>query len=125
MEVASFDIQKIKNPDITGKEYQQGPQSDSGNTCEYVLHRDKHTCQHCKGKSKDKILEVHHIESRKTGGNSPGNLITLCKTCHEKLHKGEIKINQKRTPSFKDASFMGIMRWKLYDELKERYEMSV
>ena len=122
VEVASFDIQKIKNPDIEGKEYQQGEQLGFWNIREFVLHRDNHTCQHCKGKSKDPVLNVHHIESRKTGGNSPGNLITLCKTCHEKLHKGEIKLNLKRTPSFRDAAFMGIMRWKLYDELKERYE---
>ena len=65
VELAPFDIQKIQNPDISGKEYQQGPQSDFWNTREYVLYRDNHTCQHCKGKSKDKILETHHIESRK------------------------------------------------------------
>ena len=28
---------------------------------------------------------VHHIESRKTGGNAPNNLITLCETCHSEL----------------------------------------
>ena len=44
---------------------------------EYVLARDGHKCQHCKGKSKDPVLNVHHIESRKTGGDSPSNLITL------------------------------------------------
>ncbi len=70
-EVASFDIQKIKNPDIQGKEYQQGEQLDFWNVREYVLFRDNHTCQHCKGKSKDKILNVHHIQSRKIGGGFP------------------------------------------------------
>ena len=70
VEVASFDIQKIKNPTISGTEYQQGEQSDFWNVREYVLFRDGHTCQCCKGKSKDKILNVHHIESRKTGGNA-------------------------------------------------------
>ena len=66
VEVASFDIQKIKNPAIRGTEYQQGEQSDFWNVREYVLFRDGHTCQCCKGKSNDKILNVHHIESRKT-----------------------------------------------------------
>jgi hypothetical protein len=70
IEVASFDIQRIKNPDIKGIEYQKGEQLEFWNVREYVLFRDKHTCQHCKGKSKDKILNVHHIESRKTGGDS-------------------------------------------------------
>ena len=77
VEVASFDIQKIKNPDISGRDYQKGEQLDFWNVREYVLFRDGHTCQCCKGKSKDKILNVHHIESRKTGGNAPNNLITL------------------------------------------------
>lgn len=54
--------------------------------------RDEHKCQHCKGKSKDPVLNVHHIESRKTGGDSPSNLITLCKTCHKEFHKGNIKL---------------------------------
>ena len=40
VETASFDIQKIKNPDITGAEYQQGEQLDFWNVREYVLFRD-------------------------------------------------------------------------------------
>lgn len=123
VEVASFDIQKIKNPEISGTEYQQGEQLNFWNVREYVLFRDNHTCQCCKGKSKDKILNVHHIESRKTGGNAPNNLITLCETCHTKYHKGEIKLPAKikRGMSFRDATFMGIMRWTFYNKLKEIY----
>ena len=71
IEVAQFDIQKIKNPAIECVEYQQGPQLGFWNVREYVLWRDGHTCQWCKGKSKDPALNVHHIESRKTGGDSP------------------------------------------------------
>lgn len=123
VEVASFDIQKIKNPTISGTEYQQGEQLDFLNVREYVLFRDGHQCQCCKGKSKDKILNVHHIESRKTGGNAPNNLITLCKTCHNGYHKGTVKLPKaiKRGMSFKDATFMGIMRWAFYNKLKEEY----
>lgn len=123
VETASFDIQKIKNPNISGVEYQQGEQLNSYNIREYVLCRDNHICQCCKGKSKDKILNVHHIESRKTGGDSPDNLITLCKTCHTGYHKGTVKLpkNIHRGMSFKDASFMGIMRWSFYNELKTLY----
>ena len=123
VEVASFDIQKIKNPTISGTEYQQGEQLDFWNVREYVLFRDGHTCQCCKGKSKDKILNVHHIESRHTGGNAPNNLITLCETCHTGFHKGTVKLPKtiKRGMSFRDATFMGIMRWYLYNKLKETY----
>ena len=124
VEVASFDIQKIKNPDISGVEYQQGEQLNFWNVREYVLFRDLHQCQCCKGKSKDKVLNVHHIESRKTGGNAPNNLITLCETCHDGFHKGTIKLpkNIKRGMSFRDATFMGIMRWAFYNKLKEMYQ---
>lgn len=52
VELAQFDIQKINNPNIQGVEYQQGEQLDSWNVREYVLFRDNHTCQCCKGKSK-------------------------------------------------------------------------
>ncbi|MBR4195968.1 MAG: HNH endonuclease, partial [Synergistaceae bacterium] len=121
IETASFDIQKIRNPEIEGAEYQQGEQLDFWNVREYVLFRDNHTCQHCKGKSGDKILNVHHIESRKTGGDAPNNLITLCETCHKAYHAGKIKLAQKRWQSFKEASFMGIMRWALLDKLREIY----
>ena len=123
VEVASFDIQKIKNPMISGTEYQQGEQLDFWNVREYVLFRDGHICQYCKGKKKDKILNVHHIESRHTGGDAPNNLITLCETCHTGYHKGIVKLPKAihRGMSFKDATFMGIMRWAFYNKLKEIY----
>ena len=123
VETASFDIQKIKNPEIHNEEYQQGEQLEFWNVREYVLFRDNHTCQCCKGKSKDKVLNVHHIKSRKTGGNAPNNLITLCETCHKGYHNGTVELPKtiKRGMSFKDATFMGIMRWSFYNRLKEIY----
>ncbi|HBW34293.1 RNA-guided endonuclease IscB [Desulfosporosinus sp. BICA1-9] len=120
VEVASFDIQKIKNPSISGVAYQQGEQMDFWNVREYVLFRDGHHCHGKKG-CKNKILNVHHIESRKIGGDSPSNLITLCEECHDDFHKGKLKLNLKRGQTFKDATFMGIMRWSFYNKLKKLY----
>jgi len=88
VEVAAFDIQKIKNPNIEGAQYQQGDQTGFWNVREYVLCRDGHQCLHCKGKSKDPVLNVHHIVSRKIGGDRPNNLITLCETCHKSTMSG-------------------------------------
>ncbi len=122
IELAQFDIQKIKNPDIKNEEYQQGEQLGFWNVREYVLDRDGHKCQHCKGKSKDPILNVHHMESRKTGGDSPSNLITLCEKCHKEYHKGELELKIKRSKSLRDAAVMGIMKWRLYEELKSSYQ---
>jgi len=120
-ETAAFDIQKIKNPDITGAKYQQGEQLEFWNVREYVLFRDGHTCQGRKG-CKNHILNVHHIESRKTGGDAPSNLITLCEDCHAAYHIGKLKLNLKRGQSFRDAAFMGIMRWAFYSRLKDIYK---
>lgn len=123
VEMASFDIQKINDPSISGTNYQHGDQLGFWNVREYVLFRDGHQCQCCKGKSGDKILNVHHIESRQTGGDAPNNLITLCEYCHKQFHLGNIQLPKsiKRGTSFRDAAFMGIMRWAFYDKLKSIY----
>ena len=121
IEVAQFDAQKIKNPDIKGEEYQQGEQMGFWNVREYVLARDGHRCIHCKGKSKDPILNVHHLESRKTGGNSPSNLVTLCETCHKAYHRGEFELKIKRGTTLRDAAVMNIMRWAVYEQAKEEF----
>ena len=122
IEVAQFDAQKIKNDNIQGIEYQQGEQTGFWNVREYVLARDGHKCQHCKGKSGDKILNVHHLESRKTGGNAPNNLITLCKTCHKAYHRGEFELKVKRGTSLRDAAAMNIMRWAVYNRANEEFD---
>lgn len=121
VETASFDTQKIKHPDIQGEEYQQGGQLGFWNVREYVLWRDGHECQYCHGKSKDPALNVHHLESRKTGGDTPSNLITLCETCHKAYHRGEFELKIKRGKPLRDAAFMGIMRWSFYKRLKKEY----
>jgi N6-L-threonylcarbamoyladenine synthase len=119
IEVAAFDIQKIKNPGISGADYQNGEQAGFWNVREYILYRDNHTCQACKGKSKDSVLKVHHIVSRQVGGDRPGNLVTLCKTCHEKYHQGKLKLDFKPSRGFKAETFMSTVRWKLVNVLKE------
>lgn len=121
IEIAQFDAEKIKNPDIKGDEYQQGEQMGFWNVREYVLARDGHKCVHCKGKSKDPILNVHHLESRKVGGNSPSNLVTLCETCHKAYHRGEFDLKIKRGTTLRDAAVMNIMRWSVYERAKEEF----
>ena len=120
IETAKFDIQKLKNPHISGEDYILGEQYGHANVREYVLYRDNHTCQHCHGKSGDPILQVHHIETRKTGGNGPNNLITLCKTCHKALHDGKITLNPNRGKSYAPATVMNIMRQNLLKRVKEQ-----
>ena len=120
LEVAAFDIQKIKNPDIQGTDYQNGDQKNFWNVREYVLYRDNHICQACNGKSKDKVLNVHHVTPRADGGtNRPDNLITLCETCHKAYHKGKLELKIKKHKAFKTETVMSILRWKIVNKLRE------
>lgn len=107
IEIANFDIQKIQNPNISGKEYQQGQQLGFENIKQYVLTRDKRACQHC-GK-KETRLEVHHIKFRNQGGiDKPSNLITLCSKCHKNLHENKFGIKQI-VKEYKTNTFMNIV----------------
>lgn len=116
IEVANFDIQAIKNPSISGKDYQQGEQLGYWNLREYILHRDNHQCQCCKSKG---VLEVHHIGYWKNDRTDrPGNLITLCISCHTpENHKGFLYGWQPKLKPFKAETFMSTVRWKLVNIL--------
>ena len=128
VETAQFDTQLLKAqkqglPLPRSTDYQKGEQLGFSNVREYVLCRDGYKCQCCKGKSKDTKLHAHHIESRKTGGDAPNDLITLCSECHKKYHRGEIKLpnNIKRDTSLRDAAVMSIMRKSVLVQLKELF----
>jgi N6-L-threonylcarbamoyladenine synthase len=81
VEDGAFDIQKIKNPGISGTDCQQGGKLGFWNAREYVLFRDGHACHGWKN-CKNSILNVHHIETRKIGGDAPNNPAALCEDCH-------------------------------------------
>lgn len=117
IETATFDPHALKNPEVLQKKwlYQRGTNYGFANTKAFVLDRDNHTCQHCKGKTKDSSLHVHHIVFRGNGGSDdPENLIALCKTCHDKLHKGEIKLKGgKAKGQLRHATQMNAIRKQL------------
>lgn len=131
VETAEFDLQKLKaiqNGEKVpeGEDYQKGEMYGEYNVRQYVLKRDNYTCRICG--CKDAKFNVHHIETRKTGGNAPDNLITLCENCHEKLHKGAINpdvVGKRRLRSTRDAAFMGIMRKTLMRRLEEELDVPV
>jgi len=51
----------------------------------WILRRDTYTCQNCGAQGVE--LHIHHIIPLSKGGsNDPGNLITLCRECHEAVH---------------------------------------
>ena len=133
IETAEFDLQRLKameqgKPLPVGIDYQMGEMYDYYNVRQYILHRDGYTCQCCgKQQKEDTRFHIHHTETRKTGGNAPDNLITLCDKCHKALHEGKIKLPEtamKRRPT-RDAAFMGIMRKTLLERLRDTLTVPV
>ena len=92
IEAGTFDPHALKDPSVLSDLllYQQGMLYGHNNIKAFVLDRDGYTCQYCKGRSGDKHLHCHHIIFRENGGSDdPENMIVLCRTCHDALHRGE------------------------------------
>lgn len=118
LETGTFDPHALKNPDVlqNKKLYQKGINYGFANTKAYVLTRDGYACQHCQGKSKDKRLEVHHVIFRsQQGSDEETNLVTLCKTCHDRLHAGTIALKRtgKQKGNLHHATQMNSIRIQL------------
>jgi len=121
VEIGQFDIQKIKNPKIAGKEYQQGDMYGHANTKSYVLAREKYTCQLCNKSVIGKGSQLHHITPRGKGGaDLPNNLALLHKECHGKLHKNNLYHKLKRPKQYKEAIFMSIIGKRFKESVKCR-----
>ena len=136
VEVAEFDIQKIKNPDISGIEYQQGTLQ-GYNIRNYLLEKHGRKCFYC-GKAVSDFEVEHMFPKSKGGSNRIDNLTLSCHDCNEKkgtltaeefiqqtlpAKKAASKLkqlpNEKRL--FKYMAYMNATRWALYDAIKERY----
>lgn len=120
IETATFDAHALKNPDVLKdlSLYQKGVNFGFSNTKAYVLNRDGYKCQNskCKCKEKQPTLHVHHIVFKSNGGSDEAdNLTTLCKYCHDDLHKGlfELKLKGKKKGQLKHATQMNSIRVQL------------
>lgn len=127
IEGGQFDPHALKDPSVLKNKwkYQRGELYGFENVKSFVRERDDHKCQHCKGKTKDSKLEVHHIVPRsKQGSDEPSNLITLCKTCHDKVHLGEINLkkNGRVKSQRKHATQMNSIRIQLLRRVPEAEE---
>jgi len=113
VETASFDIHKIINPEVSGTDYQKGDQKGYYNLKAFILDRDNYKCQSKQKVKHCKKLYVHHIIFRSNQGtNAPGNLITLCETCHNDLHDGLFVLKTAKTKT-KHATEIGIVKSQL------------
>ena len=129
IELARFDIQKIKNPDISGAEYQRGRLYQEENVKAYVFARDNYTCQCChkKGGSIRKAdgtvvkLIKHHIDFKSEGAtDNPDRQITVCDHCHTDANHQEggilyqwMQDKKKTARGFRDMTLMNIVSSRL------------
>jgi hypothetical protein len=125
-EVGKFNVQKMKNPDIQGREYQEGDTFGYHDVRYFVFARDNYTCQVCK--KKNKILQTHHILYQSQGGsNAANNLISVCKDCHthENHQPGNIlwkwMQDKKKVKQFKEPPFMNSLRIRVYKRYTESH----
>ncbi|WP_414581982.1 RNA-guided endonuclease IscB [Scytonema sp. PCC 10023] len=88
-ELVRFDMQLMRNPDIQGKEYQQGTLA-GYETREFLLEKWNRQCAYCG--VKDVPLQIEHIHPRAKGGtNSITNLTLSCEKCNLKKGTKDIK----------------------------------
>ena len=123
LETGTFNPHALKHPAVLQNKwmYQKGINYGLANTKAYVLTRDGYVCQRCKGQSKDRRLEVHHIVFRsQQGSDEEANLLTLCKTCHEGLHAGTVTLKQKgkRKGNLLHATQMNSIRIQLLSRVE-------
>jgi len=96
-ELVRFDMQLIRNPNIQGKEYQQGTLF-GYETREYLLEKWSRQCAYCG--AKDIPLQIEHVHPRAKGGsNSITNLTLSCEKCNLKKGTKDIKDFLKKDPA--------------------------
>jgi 5-methylcytosine-specific restriction endonuclease McrA len=128
-ELVRFDMQLISNPEISGKEYQQGTLQ-GYEAREYLLEKWGRQCAYCGVKNVP--FQVEHIHPRAKGGsNSITNLTLSCQKCNTKKGTKDIKDFLKKDPSkltkilaqakrpLADAAAVNTTRWALFRVLKE------
>lgn len=96
-EIVRFDMQLMRNPDILGREYQQGTLA-GYEVREFLLEKWNRECAYCG--IKDVPLQIEHIHPRAKGGsNSITNLTIACDKCNTKKGAKDIKDFLKKDPS--------------------------
>ena len=122
IEVASFDTQKMQNPEISGVEYQQG-ELQGYEVREYLLEKWGRKCAYC-GKT-GVPLEVEHITPRSKGGsNKISNLTISCHECNQKKGNktaeefGHPEVQKKSKKTLKATAFMNVVKQRIVNALK-------
>ena len=122
IEVATFDAHKMKKPEVSGIEYQQG-ELQGYEIREYLLEKWKRKCVYCKETGIK--LEIEHIIPKSRGGsNRVDNLTISCRDCNVKKGNktaeeyGFPDIHKLAKQSLKAVPFMNVIRTRLVEQLQ-------
>jgi 5-methylcytosine-specific restriction endonuclease McrA len=128
-ELVKFDLQLMDNPEVSGKQYQQGTLA-GYEAREYLLCKWQHACAYCGATQVP--LHLEHIHPRAKGGtNRISNLALACQKCNQDKGTQDIRtflanqperleriLAQAKTP-MKDAAAVNSTRWLLYERLQD------
>jgi 5-methylcytosine-specific restriction endonuclease McrA len=128
-ELVKFDLQAMQNPEISGKEYQQGELA-GYEVREYLLEKWGRKCAYCGVENVP--FEVEHIHPKSKGGSDRVSNFTLaCRGCNQAKGNQDIRdflskkpdilsrILKQASQPLKDATAVNSTRWALFQQLKQ------
>jgi 5-methylcytosine-specific restriction endonuclease McrA len=125
VEIASFDTQKMRNPEITGAAYQQGTLF-GYQVREYLLEQWQRTCAYCG--ARDTPLQVEHIVPQVRGGSDRiDNLTLACAPCNQRKGTktaGEFgfpQIQARARLPMRDAAHVSSLKTALLTQLTRQF----
>lgn len=124
VEDVQVDIARLNHPELHGSQYRDPTRLDE-NLRIACLMRDGYQCQRC-GKRHCR-LEAHHIVYRELGGKDTlTNLMTLCDSCHRKVHQEKVHLKVTGVSGHLDRIAQRTMQGKntLYTVLSKQAKLS-
>ena len=127
METSIFDPRLLHDPDVEGEGYQTSERGDM-QVREYVLQRDRRTCQYC-GKTRTRIEVDHVVPKSRGGGYRVDNLVAACRSCNSRKGNRSVeeflanntarldRIRRQLKTSLRDAAHMNYLMTVLRREL--------
>lgn len=127
-ELVRFDTQAMRNPEISGVEYQQGALA-GYEVREYLLEKWGRKCAYCGAENVP--LEIDHIHPRSKGGsNRVSNLTLACHDCNQRKSNTSVELFLQKQPErlkkilaqakspLRDAAAVNSVRRALFQKLK-------
>ena len=129
VEIASFDTQKLRDPEISGVAYQRGTLF-GYQVREYLLAKWRHTCAYCG--ARNVAFQVEHLIPESRGGSDRVENLTLsCAPCNQRKGNrtaaefGFPHIQAQARRPLQDAAHVSVLKTALLTSLKQYYGANV